>query len=122
VLRKTMEHLARGRPPSRTVAIACSPDTLAAPLTSVLAAALAHGFDRPYFLFLRPATGDRPLLGRFAYHRKSAASVTLVGKVADAPPDASILLPPRDGTCADLAARAVELRRAGKEVALVVGG
>jgi hypothetical protein len=105
----------------RLLIFACAPDTPRGRLQPLLAAALRAGYERPLFTFVRKETTVRPLFGARERHLATAARLTLVS-TADLAEEGSVTVDlAQTQTCADLGARLVGLRRAGKDVALAVG-
>jgi hypothetical protein len=98
--------------------VACAPDTPRERILATLATTLHAGYDRPQFLFLRREITDRPLLG--PRHRVIPTGATFhLFTARDQAEEGGVFLD-EFANCADLGRRLVELRQAGKSVALIV--
>jgi hypothetical protein len=106
--------------PAEDIIVLCEAETPAARLSPFLAAARASGFHRPVFAFVKRETVQRPALGTLARERDSAARTLIEEGGRASAPTATSLRPEAFATCADLAARVVELRRRGSDVGLVL--
>jgi hypothetical protein len=106
--------------PAEDIVVLCEADTPAPRLSPFLAAARASGFHRPVFAFVKRETVQRPALGTLARERDSAARTLIEEGEQASGPTATSLRPEAFATCADLAARVVELRRHGSDVGLVL--
>jgi hypothetical protein len=120
-LRNNFSLLHRGDFFNRLLIFACSPDTPRATLQPLFSAARRAGYERLMFTFVRKETVVRPMLGTRERTLATAARLTLVSDPELAEEGSVTVDLAQTETCADLGARLVGLRRAGKEVSLVIG-
>lgn len=100
------------------VDVLCTPDTPGPRIRGALAAAVAAGFPRGAFAFIRDEVVERPLYGTLRRRVTSAANFRLS---ASADARDRELLDPGSEDCGKLAARIVAERRRGRGVMLAVG-
>lgn len=100
------------------VLLACSPDVRSDRVSKVLYRVLRSDSDKVSFIFQTTQTLSRPFLGAIAWTNVTAANAWV--PFADAPASAAVLALDQAPDCGALSARLVALRRAGKEVRLVL--
>jgi hypothetical protein len=100
--------------------IACAGDAPVARLWSVLPGARRTDYEHAMLLFVRHQMVDRPLLGARTRTLATGAAFDLITAADQAPQGSTILDRRQVTTCRDLGARLIDLRRQGKNVALVV--
>jgi hypothetical protein len=111
---------AGGQPSSDGVVLVCEAGAPAPRLGPFLAAARRSGVRWATFAFVGRETLSRPLLGALSRPRYTGARARLEEDGAPGDPDATAVRPGDFATCADLAARIVDLRRRGADVALAI--
>ena len=102
------------------VLVVCQADTPIHRLDDALRAAVSGGMPRATFVFSKRQLTDRPLFGNRWRKRARAARTTTIDNRADAAPGAATIPLGRFETCAALAQEIVAVRRAGREVALLL--
>jgi hypothetical protein len=121
VLRNNHDLLHPGQRFNQLFALACSLKAPASAMNQVLAAGSGRGYRRTEMLFLHEERVSRPVLGTLVRHQATAARFAIVDRAADAEEGSTLVKTSDARTCAELAARIVGLRQAGKQVAVLVG-
>ena len=109
-----------GEPLQREILVACAPDAGKEPVLAAIDVARRVGYDRTAFVFESVRQEARPFIGRVTLRKLTAARVSISAEDVSAPPATELLRPDNVSTCAQLAARIVDLRRAGRPVVLIL--
>ncbi len=108
-----------GEPLPREILLACAPDADSKHVLAAIEIARRAGYDSVAFVFESARQIVRPFIGNVTLNSVTAARVSIGVDDVSAPAAPERVRPENSSTCAQLAGRVVDLRRAGRLVILL---
>jgi hypothetical protein len=108
-----------GEPLPREILLACAPDAGSKHVLAAIEIARRTGYDRAAFVFESARQVVRPFIGNVTLSSVTAARVSIGVDDGSAPAATERVRPEDSSTCAQLAGRVADLRRASRPVILL---